>query len=416
MKKPNMLYKKINSVLKKLSTGMYRINKSNNIEACNYGEGLVYKDKILTDSSVQLLKQWLLPMNNQFMQIKDHTEHHAAVSDAEIIEPVITKKRYMNSAFENENIQWTKMFEALVENRLQIKQFINGSYGKNGTFVIKSKDNTAKDKTNGFINLNNFIHRYTSDEYTTVVIKKDETTKNAALNMHIQTGYPGLAYNPDILSEEKRNDPSTPLLRESYNTIDNRAASAIQKAKLFLKISNEDCTDIVRRTNAYKNGNPMERTYFLFQANPKNEYSQPQNMPDEYDEKEHKPDIALSPLLSDTLSAPYFCVYVKQKDDTVISICAKENKFIINQLDENKNQIPLLPTKRYAILTPNDVANNTRYYQNIISYHNDLTSTLTTLSGIMSGEMQQNKIKDRKGIDIENKNQTQFSSEGIETK
>lgn len=406
MKNPNV-YKKINSILKKLETGMYKTDESGHLEPCNYGEGIVYdKNDVLTDSSVAMLKNFFLSMDSSGSWKQKHADQHISTDEVKILEPVAAKQKYINSAFTDEKVQWSQMFKNLIKNRYQIKKFATGHYGKNGVFTAEINDDAAKGKTFGFIDIGNFTHRFTSDKYVTVVIKKSD-----ASDICIQTGFSGISYNPHLLSDNERENPDAPLLRESYDYIQTRSALNIENTAKLLDVSNKDCSSIMKQTQAYKNGNNIERIYLMFQSNPRNKYTNPKDIPDNYNPMVNPPDVSLSSLSENSRGKQHFGVYIKQEDNSIIAIDVKENILSINHLDKNKKQISLLPEKMFEQISIHDVTHNTDAYQKIKSKYSNIRSTINELTRIIISETKQKSSlqKQRNGIDLQTDMQTDIN-------
>ena len=389
-------YKKIQSKIMRLANGDTKMDSNGNMISCSIGDGIVFdKNGILTDESVSMLKKYFLPNKES----DGHSDKHVQTDETKVIEPVAGKTKFMNSVFANENVQWTQMLKCMTENRIQIKKFFTERDEKNGTFVLQTPPSQKKG-TIGFASINHFIHKYTADEYTTIILKRDEGKDKSPLGFYVQTSFPGLAYNPDLLTDAERKNEKTELLPESYKMRSGKERSNPKKIAKYIKMLNEDNTDLIRKTDTYKKMESIvEKTLLVFHADPKNQYTYHDLAPEYFDPNEDKTCVTTSNISDDKPEDKRFFVFVKNPDDTSIKICVRKDFMSVCKIDESKKPMPVNSRGDTIVnLHDHDIYRKSKKYQSIIDLNPAAEDTIKKLFEIVNEEIYLEKHKDDEKI------------------
>lgn len=204
-----------------------------------------------------------------------HVDKHANKSDSQILNDLLIKKydkytgkikhdanghaicKVINGIYDSEDKQWLCINMLMTASTY--KTYAKSIYGQLN--AIKPRENIAinsdrmqlgfdNDEDNiighGFINIDNFYHKYQTDKCTTLVLKKDDNQK---YGFKIQTAFPGIAY--DNISSIKD------YAKQQYKNIEIN--------------DTDDCTDIMLQTDIYKSSTAHKQEYLRFHANPKNQ-------------------------------------------------------------------------------------------------------------------------------------------------
>lgn len=294
---------------------------------------------LLTDESVQTLKKAMgfgatVGNATKATHTEDHDGHR---SDADLLQSVCNRNsnRQIDGQFPDERTQWTIAYHLLDEGRDQIAGFAEfGSPNQNYRFTqCRVKSATDKDSSSGFIKIGGFYHRFTTDRCCTLILKKDP---KSVYGFAVQSIYPGVSYEPG-----KGKNQSVNMSNERMSTKD---------VAKYLKVSNEDCSDIMKQTDEYKSASPLKKAKLLLQSNPSQVYEHEDYGVFDSKSKKYEPheqlNISIGSIKDDPPNGEAFEIRKTNYETGEILRCfVGENNVKVKRFGKNREKLPVLQNK-----------------------------------------------------------------------